>query len=159
MTRLGDILRSLADKADGHDEQLGALESGLSAATAGKVLWEGALWPDDTQTATLSERATAQPHGVVLVYCGYDPGTSAFTNTNLALEFVPKALMARWFELGFQRVGITTLMLRSGAMVPKTVYVHDDKVTGHAANQYTSYGSNGNTVNNRNFALRFVIGV
>lgn len=159
MTRLGDILRSLADKASGADERLDALDDGLSAATSGKVLWEGALWPDDTQAATLSERATAQPHGVVLVYCGYDPSSNTWTNTNLAMEYVPKALMLRWFELGFQRVGVTTLMLRSGAMVPKTVYVYDDKVTGHTANQYTSYGSNGNTVNNRWFALRFVIGV
>lgn len=159
MTRLGDILRSLAGKADGAEGRLDALDEGLSAATSGKVLWEGSLWPNGGQTAKLSERVTAQPHGIVLVYCGYNTDTWDWTNTNISTEYIPKALLLRWFELGFERMSVTTLLLRNSAMIPKTVFVYDNKVVGISANDLSSYNSNGNNVDNRWFALRFVIGV
>ena len=121
-----------------------------------KCLWGGDLtsgmYMTEGHTITLTEAVSAQPHGIILVFCAYN-GTSD-TNYSWQSFFVPKQLVAlstsgHTFVLGRGKFTYTGT---------KYLYIGDTSISGHADNNLTGT-SNGITYANNKFVLRYVIGV
>ena len=104
-------------------------------------------------TATLSQKVSVQPHGIVLVFSRYSSG--AVDDVNFNSFFVPKYLVDQ--KSGY---GSTFIMAGSafGSIATKYLYIHDDQITGNADNNATGT-ANGITYANNTFVLRYVIGV
>lgn len=120
-----------------------------------KILWSGAYYMNDTQTATLSESVSSQPNGIVLVWSYYVDG--AADNSNFRPFFIPKQ-----FVTSHNGKGIAMFLTNSGLTVAasKYVYVFDTKLTGHSNNgAAASTKASGVTSTPRQFILRYVIGV
>lgn len=121
-----------------------------------KFLWGGDLtsgmYMTEGHTINLTEAVSAQPHGIILVFCAYN-GTSD-TNYSWQSFFVPKQLVAtstsgHTFVLGRGKFSYTGT---------KYLYIYDTYISGHADNNLTGT-SNGITYANNKFVLRYVIGV
>lgn len=131
--------------------------AGLSGRAYGvnKVLWSGGWYMNASQTATLSESASAQPHGIVLVWCKYEVSTGKCDeNSSLSAFFIPKYLLSS-AQKSFDMV------MSSGKFaVPscKSVFVYNTKVVGTAHNEASGTAS-GITYNNQKKVLRYVLGV
>lgn len=118
-----------------------------------KRLWSGAYLMNASQTATLSEKVSAQDSGIVLTFSAY--GSGAAQNYGWHHSFVPKGFVA-----AHPGVGHNFEMTNSKYTIPggKYLYIHDDRIVGYAQN--TDSGSaNGITFNNSNWVLREVWGV
>lgn len=119
-----------------------------------KVLWEAVSYLKSDQTAELDEAISAQPHGVVLVFSSYDVATSTANNYNWHQVFIPKYLASNDLSGGYN------VMLTQGGMIyHKFLYVHDTQIAGYSTNNSSSFSMAGQTVDNRKFVLRKVIGV
>lgn len=116
-----------------------------------RILWEGAMYMNGSQTATLSERVSEQVNGIVLVFTGYSNGSAQ--NWNTVCRFVPKKKIELLNGVGeFIPLGGT-----EGVSGFKYVYLTDTGVGGNDKNQQSI--SNGITYNNYDYVLRYVIGV
>lgn len=122
---------------------------------SGKILWSGGMYMTAGHTATLSEKVTEQPSGIVLVFSRYADG--AVQNYGINSFFVPKALIS---ELnGYGNVFTMQSSSKFGIYCAKYLYIHDDKIVGHADNSASGTSATGITYNNSAFVLRYVIGV
>ena len=93
------------------------------------------------------------PHGIVLIFSSYTVGTGA-QNNFWHYFFVPK------YAIGIDNNGGSAFtMMKSGKMYMKYIYINDSELTGSADNNNSSYSLHGQTVDNRNFVLRYVVGV
>lgn len=122
---------------------------------AGKVLWSGVYYMTAGQTATLSEKVSEQPNGIVLVFSRYVDGVAE--NYAFNSFFVPKILID-----SHHGVGHTFTMNSSaifGVMGAKYLYLHDTEIVGNADNNKSGTASSGITYNNAGYVLRYVIGV
>lgn len=126
--------------------------AGISARAYGvnKVLWSGGAYMNASQTATLSEAVSAQPHGIVLVWSWYSGGTS---NSCFRHFFVPKHQVS-----AHSSCGVDCARIGYDGNMAKYVYLYDTKITGHSLNAETNT-TGGCTYINGNFVLRYVIGV
>lgn len=118
-----------------------------------KVLWSGAYYMNGNQTITLSEKISAQGHGIVLSFSRYVSGQAqdyAWNNF-----FVP----IQWVN-DYHGAGISFMMIQSAFefVASKYLYISDGVITGHAQNE-SSGTKNGITYNNSAFVLRAVYGV
>ena len=116
--------------------------------SANRVLWSGCLYMGANQTATLSQSRSAQPNGVVLVWCPYNTSNQMLSNSLCC--FVPKSVNGNCyfplFSEGFRYLG------------GKVVGIWGTSITGNAAS--TNSGTkNGVTYNNARWVLSKVIGV
>lgn len=121
---------------------------------ANKVLWSGAYWMTEAQTANLSETVAAQPNGIVLVFSFY--GSSGAENKVFHSFFIPKSLVAG--QEGMPHcffLNNTTFSY----VASKYLYIYNNKITGHENNDGSGTGSSGIKYNNSNYVLRYVIGV
>lgn len=121
-----------------------------------KLLWGGDLTSGMYMTAghtiNLTEAVSAQPNGIVLVFCAYNGADD--TNYSWESFFVPKQLVAlstsgHTFVLGrgkFTYIGT------------KYLYIKDTSITGHDDNKLAG-SNNGITYANNKFVLRYVIGI
>lgn len=122
---------------------------------AGKVLWSGVYYMTAGQTATLSEKVSEQPNGIVLVFSRYVDGVAE--NYAFNSFFVPKILID-----SHHGVGHTFTMNSSaifGVLGAKYLYLHDTEIVGNADNNKSGTASSGITYNNAGYVLRYVIGV
>lgn len=120
-----------------------------------KILWSGAYYMNDTQTATLSESVSSQPNGIVLIWSYYVD--SAADNSNFRPFFIPKQ-----FVSSHNGKGISMFLTNAGLTVAasKYVYVSDTKLTGHSNNGSAAAAKTcGITSTPKQFILRYVIGV
>ena len=118
-----------------------------------KVLWSGEYIMSDTQTANLSEPVSKQNNGIVLVFSNYSSGA---VDDNFSFHFVPQQFVALKNGYGCTFFMVQSLFTNCGL---KYLYVHDDKIVGHASN--SEYGATpiGFAYDNRVFVLRYVLGV
>lgn len=120
-----------------------------------RVLWSGAFYMQASHTIALSSKISEQVNGIVLVFSRYTESTVRDYNFNsffVSKEFVAlKPGAGNMFLLGTD--GLFT------AMGAKYLYIHDDKIVGHANNVATGTGASGITYENNSFVLRYVIGV
>ena len=120
-----------------------------------KVLWSGALYMNESQTATLSEAVSAQPNGIVVVWSMYNNG--AAVDGHFQCFFIPKRMVASYSGGGhvfgiWQHTG--------GYFATKYLYISDTSITGHAQNASTLSGtSSGVTITGNMFVLRYIYGV
>lgn len=121
---------------------------------AGTVLWTGAWYMKDTQTATLSELVSKQSSGICLVFSEYYDNEAK--NQTFMSFFVHKKLVATQPGKGHSFILGTTPF---GHMGSKYLYISDDKITGHANNSTTGTAASGIKYENNRFVLRYVIGV
>ena len=120
-----------------------------------KVLWSGAYYMNESQTAVLSEPILAQPHGVVLVFSAYEDG--AAKNWAFSTHFVPKSQVASYGGCSHLFSGPSNAMM--GRFWGKWLYIHNDKIVGHVDNAKSGTGSSGVGYNNMGVVLRNVVGV
>lgn len=127
--------------------------AGLTSRQYGvnKVLWSGAHYMQGTQTATLSEAVSAQPHGIVLIWTYYKDGIAQ--NFDICHVFVPKYHVS---VLG--GCGINCTALCTDGNMWKYVYISDTSIKGNAANT-TNPSCGGVATTNINYVLKYVIGV
>lgn len=118
-----------------------------------KVLWNGALFMNAGQAATLSENVTDQNNGIVLIWSDYTNNQA--NNWHWNCQFIPK----KQVEL-FPGCGITCIMSGGAFSLigAKYVYISDDKITGNS-NNGSAGSANGISYANNRFVLRYVIGV
>ena len=116
-------------------------------------LWDGALHMNADQVVTLSAPISQQPHGILLVFAAYDPGSGAITNYMTMPCFVPKQAMDYWWW-------IPVFWENTWQMCTKQLYVTNTQIKGHANNVgiYNKANTNIN-VNGQYFTLRRVYGV
>lgn len=117
-----------------------------------KVLWSGVWWPNETQKGNLSESILAQPNGVVFAISRYYPDTGEAGNVNWTYYFVPK-----YHVKAHNGTGI--FMCNAYYGVRKYIYVSATSFVGHADNDAGKSSTNGVAYDNRNYVLRYVIGV
>ena len=127
--------------------------AGLTARQYGvnKVLWSGGAYMTASQTATLSEAISAQPHGIVLIWTYYKDGIAQ--NFDICHVFVPKYHVS---VLG--GCGINCTALCTDGNMWKYVYISDTSIKGNAANT-TNPSCGGVATTNINYVLKYVIGV
>ena len=117
-----------------------------------KVLWSGAIYMTESQTATLSEAISAQPNGIVLVWSYYSNGSAQ--DSRWSSYFIPKgAVRLHPNELHVcGHIGQTLHMA-------KWVLISDTSIRGSGSNNGSNFTMDGVTVYNSGFVLRYVIGV
>lgn len=158
-----DLTVSRLDAAEADIDSLEAnkLDSATAEVTYAKYHEQHVLWGDGMtsgmsmtvrHTANLSEAVSAQPNGIVLVFCAYNGSND--TNYSWQSFFVPKQLVAL-------STAAHTFILSRGKFAyvgTKYLYINDTSITGHADNNLTGT-NNGITYANNKFVLRYVIGV
>lgn len=120
----------------------------------GKVLLSTAVYMNASQTMTLSEAVSAQPHGIVLVWSAYSSGA---LNHSWNYHFVPKNHVS-----AHNGTGVSFLLVdgSGAAMGRKYVYISNTSVAGSDYNTSASTTSgSGITWKNNYYVLRYVIGV
>lgn len=120
----------------------------------GTILWSGAYYMNENQTASLSENVSKQPSGICLVFSEYYD--SEAKNQTFISFFVSKKVVATHAGKGHSFILTTS---NFGHMGTKYLYISDDKITGHANNTLTGTGTSGVKYTNNRFVLRYVIGV
>ena len=158
-----DLTVSRLDAAEADIDSLEAnkLDAATAEITYAKYHEQNVLWGDGmtsgmsmtaSHTANLSEAVSAQPNGIVLVFCAYNGSND--TNYSWQSFFVPKQLVAL-------STAAHTFTLSRGKFIyvgTKYLYINDTSITGHADNNLTGT-SNGIKFANNKFVLRYVIGV
>lgn len=120
-----------------------------------KVLWSGANYMTEVQTAVLSEPILAQPHGIVLVFSAYEDG--AAKDWAFSTHFVPKSQVANHGGSSHLFSGPNHALF--GRFWGKWLYIHNDKIVGHVDNTKSGTGVSGVAYNNMGVVLRHVVGV
>ena len=127
------------------DWKLKAIYSGCTP-----VLAAATVWPNASQTVTLSMPVSVQPHGIVVEFAPYKD--SKAQTYGYVTFFVPKA------RANGNSMCFTIFGLNFEAPCFKWLYVHDTKIVGNDMN--TQKGSNnGITYNNTKYVLTKVYGV
>lgn len=118
------------------------------------MLWSGGLYMTEGHTVTFSEKASAQPNGIVLVFSPYKDG--AAQPYSWQSFYISKAHIKTHNGNGNEFLLAESNFSYVGR---KYLYVFDDKITGNANNALTGTASSGIKYANNRFVLRHVIGV
>ena len=116
-----------------------------------KVLWSGAYYMNANQTIKFSDKASNQLNGIVLAWSRY--ANNEAINENWTFVFIPKEHITR--HLG----NLYSILLPGGTLGFKYVYVTDNAITGHAANEQSKVMVSGIATNPKVYVLRYVYGV
>lgn len=125
-----------------------------------KVLWSVSRGNQmgDGQVITLSESVYKQPNGIVLIFSGYDLANQGAQDVGWSTHFVPRKMPdyagineGQCFLLGYNS--------GFGLIGAKYLYIDDTTIKGHVSN--TQYGTGASNIkfDNRQFCLRYVLGV
>lgn len=128
--------------------------NGIVDKFTNNVLWSGAYWPNGSQTCTLSNAISNQPHGIVLVFSNYS--NSSAQNARFHCFFVPKQTVASYGGSGHQFNMFST---NFSQVCGKYLYISNTSIRGHDDNTRSGTGSSGIKYANNTFVLRTVIGV
>ena len=105
------------------------------------ILWMGEYWCTETQTVTPSKKLSECRNGWVLVWSDYDVDNEVSSNGDCYTTVIPRynAGHVNWSGQSYIAT-IPSYLNDSGALtwVGKRLYVHDAKITGHAANHVTA---------------------
>lgn len=118
------------------------------------VLWSGtALWPSDSHTCNFSKPVSQQPHGILLVFRGYDGNA---LNADWHTFFVSKKEIS-----SHQGHGHLFFLSHTPCtnFSTKYIYIYDSYLKGHANNNRSGTGSDGVKYTNNKYALQYVLGV
>lgn len=125
-----------------------------------KILATPGLYMNGDQTVNLNEPISSQPHGIVLVFSRYTPGTTGTNGTihdhNFSYHFVPKGMISMLHNGGSVFAMNTTLQ---ELYATKYLYFTDTTIKGNDQNSQSGTGANGIKYSNNMYILRYVIGV
>lgn len=140
----------------GNSVRIWSKTGGLTGSNYGenKVLWSGALYVKEDTTIALSDNVSAQPHGISLIFSAYDIANTSPVNSSWNSFFVPKYAVANDNGGGF-----SFILERGGKFYKKYLYINDNEIKGNDVNNNSALSLHGQTVDNRNMVLRYVIGV
>lgn len=140
----------------GDSVRIWSRDGGLAGANYGenKVLWSGASYVKEDTAITLSGNVSAQPHGISLIFSAYDVANNAVVNSSWNSFFIPKYAVANDNGGGF-----SFILERGAKLYRKYLYINNNEIRGHASNNNSAFSFVGQTVDNRNMVLRYVIGV
>jgi hypothetical protein len=140
----------------GNSVRVWSRTGGIAGAYYGenKVLWSGASYVKEGVVISLSGNVSAQPHGISLIFSAYDVGNTAPVDSSWNSFFVPKYAVANDSGGGF-----SFILERGGKFYKKYLYVNNNEIRGNAVNNDSTFSLHGQTVDNRNMVLRYVIGV
>lgn len=123
----------------------------------GRVLWNGAIHMNGSQTITLSSKVSEQLNGIVLVFSGFDntngfPLDSSFNTFFISkkeVELLPGKSHSFFLlnNAGFSTIGA------------KYLVINDNTISGYNNTNSASGSNNGFNYVNHYFVLRYVIGV
>lgn len=120
----------------------------------GQLLWDGAYYMNETQTATLSEPISKQRSGIVLIFSRYSGGEAQDYHFNS--YFIPKYQVS--LHPGAGCVFVMSTKEPFSTVGSKYLYINDQTIVGSDVNQAVGTAS-GVTYANDGFVLRHVIGV
>lgn len=139
----GDITGTLSNQSDLQDELdtlSNTIDNNYNTLNDGKqdkhephVLWSGGAYMNASQTITLSENISAQPHGVVLHFQAYSSGVQNYRHQ---YYFIPRTHVASYngsgllVPLGQEMSSSDGSMLMTG----KYLYVYNNSITGYTYN-------------------------
>ena len=130
------------------------IEADLLDMRTNKVLWSGANYISEGQTATLSEAISEQVHGIVLVFSLYEPSSSTVKDTDWSYHFVPK-----YHTMNHNEEGLAVSSLSQWLHMAKYFYVGDTVIRGNGNNGKNSMTIGNVTISNGSYVLRYVLGV
>lgn len=127
------------------------------------VLWEGCLHMDwDEGPILLNDRISNQPNGIVLIFSGYDTTNNVAIDRSINTFFVSKFSVERfpWTVKDGDGGHAFIMMPNAGfsKLAAKYLYFTDTKIYGHEGNARNDAQHN-IVYDNRNYVLRYVIGV
>jgi len=120
-----------------------------------KLLWQGQVYMNETQTINLGSKISTQANGIVLVFSNYDSTTGTANNYDWHCFFVPKGLVSLHGGTGHT---FNMMSQAFGDIASKYLYISDASISGNEVNT-TNGTRNGITYNNAKYVLRYVIGV
>ena len=135
-------------------DEIAELKSELDSVSQNKVLWSGVLHMGAGEVAELSEPASSQTSGIVLVWSFYNPNTNEAKDYNWNFTFVPK-----WHAAKNLSQGVDCVVKHGSFIASKYVHVKDASIIGHANNNNSAYTIFTTAVDMRYWVLRYVIGV
>lgn len=136
------------------EQRFEGIEADILDMRTNKVLWSGASYLKESQTATLSSAVSAQPNGIVLVWSYYDSPSGMTYDSNIHYFFVPKAHV----QLGLNGGVFMSSPNVDGWHMSKYVYIADTKITGYELNN-DGVAADDISFDNNYYVLRYVIGV
>ena len=89
-----------------------------------------------------------------MIFSAYDVTNTAPVNSSWDSFFVPKYAVANDGGGGF-----SFILERGGKFYKKYLYINNNEIKGNAVNNNSALPLHGQTVDNRNMVLRYVIGV
>lgn len=140
----------------GNSVRIWSKTGGLTGSNYGenKVLWSGASYVKEDTTIALSDNVSAQPHGISLIFSAYDVSNTSPVNSSWNSFFIPKYAVANDNGGGF-----SFILERGGKFYKKYLYINNNEINGNVVNNNSAFSLHGQTVDNRNMVLRYVIGV
>ena len=132
----------------------GFVRNGVTEILYNKLLWSGERYPTASQTSNFQEPVSSQPHGILLVFSGYDMGSAKDVDWNTF--FVSKREIAEWPGRGHGFLMSSTNLNR---VCQKYIYISDTFLKGHDQNNQSGTGDSGTSYKNHLFVLRYVFGV
>ena len=134
------------------EQRIDAVSADVLSLKTAKVLWSGAHFISEGQTATLSEAISDQPHGIVVVFSLYESG--AKRDTDWSYHFIPKHHVE-----SFDQEGLAISSLSQWLHMAKYLYVGDTTIRGNGNNGKTSMTVGDVTISNGSYVMRYVLGV
>lgn len=105
------------------------------------ILWTGKLYMSANQTVTPSKKLSECRTGWMLLWSDYDPDTAEAKDSEFHTTFIPRMTptgetwAAKHFYFDIPRTsGSDITVVTSEKRILKGLYVHDDKLVGHAMN-------------------------
>lgn len=105
------------------------------------VLWSGALYVNAGQTVTPSKPLSECRGGWILLWSDFDADTGTFNDGDFCTTVIPRISPngAAWNGKSFyceipRYIGSDQEDLTTESRIIKMIYIHDDKIVGHAAN-------------------------
>lgn len=132
----------------------GFYRNGVTEILYNKMLWSGERYPTASQTSNFQEPVSNQPHGILLVFSGYDMGSGK--NADWNTFFVSKREIAEWPGAGHGFLMSSTSLNR---VCQKYIYINNTSLWGHDQNNKSGTGDSGAGYKNHLFVLRYVFGV
>lgn len=117
------------------------------------ILWSGTAFPLTDQTCYFNQSVSLQPHGIILVFRGWNNGA---VNGDWNSFFISKYEVGRHNGRGHGFLMSSTKLNR---MCQKYIYIEDTYLWGHEDNNKKGTGASGAKYENDRFALQYVLGV
>lgn len=127
--------------------------NGIIEKFQNNILWSGNSFPTNSQTCNFNQSVSEQPHGIILVFRGWNSGA---VNGDWNSFFISKYEVDRHNGQGHGFLMSSTNLNR---VCQKYIYISDTFLTGASQNNQSGTGSSGVKYANDRFALQYVLGV